>query len=130
MKPAAWPMRLASAAVVTLLAACAQPAKPPLYMWEDFPRQQYDTLLRAGTANPQEAVLALQAHADKARAAGAALPPGFRAHLGMLQLAAGNADQARELWLAEKAAFPEAGAYMDLLLKRLDKPAAPAGGKT
>ncbi len=105
---------------VALQCACVQAPKP-LYLWENFPRQQYDTLLLNG-AGSEEQIRALQAHAEKARAAGAALPPGFRAHLGMLELAAGNASEARALWLAEKASFPESGPYMDRLLKRLDKP--------
>ena len=99
-----------------------------MYLWETFPRQQYDTLLRNG-ASPDEQILVLQAHAEKARALGSALPPGFRAHLGMLHLAAGNPDEARRLWLAEKATFPESTMYMDQLLKRLDaqtKTASPA----
>jgi len=65
----------------------------------------------------------MEAQAEKARAAGASLPPGFRAHLGMLKLSAGDADQARQLWQAEKTAFPESAPYMDQLLKRLDAPA-------
>jgi hypothetical protein len=40
----------------------------------------------------------------------------------MLHLAAGNADEARRLWQAEKGAFPESTPYMDQLLKRLDGP--------
>ena len=38
----------------------------------------------------------------------------------MLKLSAGEAEQARQLWQAEKAAFPESTPYMDQLLKRLD----------
>jgi hypothetical protein len=107
---------------VAVLAGCAQPGPAPLYMWEAFPRQQYDALLHAG-ASPSEQIVALEAHAEKARGAGAALPPGFRAHLGMLKLAAGDLEQARQLWLAEKAVFPESSPYMDRLLKRLQAPA-------
>lgn len=113
--------RLIVAGCIAALAGCAT-RQPPLYSWETFPRQQYDVLLRSGTASPDAQILALQAHAEKARAAGAALPPGFRAHLGMLQLAVGNADQARAMWQAEKLAFPESTPYMDQLLKRLDAP--------
>jgi hypothetical protein len=90
-------------------------------MWETFPRQQYDALLREGSS-PDEQIRVLEAHAQKARGANAALPPGFRAHLGMLQLGAGNVDRARELWSAEKVAFPESASYMDQLLKKLDAP--------
>lgn len=106
---------------VAVLAGCAAQGPPPLYLWEAFPRQQYDALLREGF-NPDEQIRLLEAQAEKAQAAHAALPPGFRAHLGMLQLGAGNADRARELWAAEKAAFPESAAYMDRLLKKLDAP--------
>jgi hypothetical protein len=122
------PMRVVLAAcTAVLVTGCANRAPPPLYLWEAFPRQQYDTLLANGTPT-QDQILALQAHAEKARANNAALPPGFRAHLGMLQLAAGNVDEARALWLAEKASFPESAPYMDQLLKRLDGSAAAKKG--
>ncbi len=108
--------------VVVLAAGCAHKGPPALYMWDTFPRMQYDTLLGNGVASIEQ-VTVMQAQADKARAAGAALPPGFRAHFGMLKLAAGDADQARQLWQAEKVAFPESAPYIDQLLKRLDSPA-------
>jgi hypothetical protein len=91
-------------------------------MWEAFPRQQYEVLLREGVS-PESQIQALEAHAEKARATNSILPPGFRAHLGMLQLATGNANAARDMWEAEKVAFPESAAYIDGLLKRLDRPA-------
>jgi len=114
--------RLALGACIALLAGCAhKPARPPLYMWDTFPKLQYDALLQAGVT-PVEQMAAMEAQAEKARAAGAALPPGFRAHLGMLKLSAGDPAQARQLWQAEKVAFPESSPYMDQLLKRLDAP--------
>ena len=91
-------------------------------MWEAFPRQQYDALLGVGF-DPAEQIRLLEAHAEKARGANAALPPGLRAHLGMLHFGAGHVERARELWQAEKLAFPEATAYMDLLLRRIAAPA-------
>jgi hypothetical protein len=111
------------AALVSVLAGCAHPPRPPLYLWENFPRQQYDTLLKTDGGVDAEQIVQLQAQAEKARAGGAALPPGFRAHLGMLQLNAGNPAEARQLWVAEKTAFPESTPYIDQLLKRLDAPA-------
>jgi hypothetical protein len=122
MKGASLSRCLLLAAGMALFAGCAHKAPAPLYMWEAFPKMQYDTLLRPGVT-PVEQVAAMQAQAERARAAGAALPPGFRAHLGMLKLSAGDVDQARQLWQAEKAAFPESTPYMDQLLKRLDAPA-------
>lgn len=111
--------RLLAGASVLWLAACAHAPKPPLYMWENFPRQQYASLL-GESAGPEGQIQAMEAHAEKARAAHAALPPGFRAHMGMLYLSTGNASMAREMWQAEKAAFPESSAYVDSLLRKLD----------
>jgi hypothetical protein len=111
---------LASVALATLT-GCVQAPKP-LYLWESFPRQQYDTLLREGVS-PQEQIQAMEAHAQKARASAAALPPGFRAHLGMLYLSAGDPDAARQAWEAEKSAFPESAPYIDSLLKKMSTPA-------
>jgi hypothetical protein len=112
-----------SIALGSVLAGCVHPPRPPLYLWENFPRQQYDTLLRTDGGVDTEQIIQLLAQAEKARAANAALPPGFRAHLGMLQLNAGNPAEARQLWVAEKTAFPESTPYIDQLLKRLDAPA-------
>lgn len=109
------------AALTSMLVACAAKGPGPLYLWEAFPRQQYDALLRGGFS-PDEQIRQLEAHADKARAANAALPPGLRAHLGMLYLGAGNAERARELWRAETLAFPESSTYMEQLIRKLDSP--------
>ncbi len=133
--PTSLPLRgarrgLAHAAVLGAalwLGACAQKGPGPLYSWEAFPKQQYEALLAANTGVPSEALLAMQAHADKARGANAALPPGFRAHLGLLKLSAGDAQGAREAWQAEIAAFPESAPYMQRLLDKLQgSPQTPA----
>ena len=113
------PALLASCALAALLVGCAAPPRPPLYLWDNFPRQQYETLQRTDGGADAAQIAALQGQVEKARASGAALPPGFRAHLGMLQLAAGNPAEARDLWQAEKAAFPESASFMDQLIKRL-----------
>jgi hypothetical protein len=112
----------AGIAALVALAGCA-PRKPSLYLWEGFPRQQYETLLQQD-GGPQGQISLLEAQAEKARGANAALPPGFRAHLGMLYLGAGNPGRANELWTAEKLAFPESTPYMDRLLARLNAPAS------
>lgn len=116
------PLQIAAALGLLALVGCATPQKP-LYYWESFPKQQYSTLMREGVS-PEEQIRVLEAQAEKARATNTALPPGFRAHLGMLYLGAGNPQRAKDLWTAERTAFPEATPYMDRLLKRLDPPAA------
>lgn len=128
MRPRRLLAATALAAWLAVLAGCAAPGPRPLYLWESFPKQQYASLLREG-ASPEEQIQALEAHAEKARAGNAALPPGLRAHMGMLYLGAGNPQRAKELWHSEKAAFPESAAYMDRLLNKLDvaaKPGKPA----
>lgn len=115
---------------LALLTGCAnQGATKPLYMWESFPKQQYASLRHDGAA-PEEQIRTLEAQAEKSRTANAALPPGFRAHLGMLYLNLGNQDQARQMWLAEKEAFPESAPYMDQLLMRLNPPVKTAKSET
>lgn len=106
-------------AAIAVLSACAQKGPPPLYIWGSFPKTQYDALLSPGSQQGDK-VATMEADADKARAEGRSLPPGFRAHLGMLKLSAGDPDAARTLWRAEKAAFPESSPYMDQLLQRLE----------
>jgi hypothetical protein len=107
----------AAALCAGLLTGCAQPVKP-MYHWEGFQRQVYE-YLKADGSTPVEQLTVLQAQAEKARAANAALPPGFRAHLGMLYLKTGRFDDAKQAFESEKAAFPESTRYMDFLLKGL-----------
>lgn len=111
--------RIVACLGLALMVGCAQKGPGPLYMWEAFPKQQYEALQRGGVP-AEDQIAALEEHAEKARAAGAALPPGFRAHLAILKLSVGNPDEALRLFSAEKAAFPESSFYMDQFLKRLN----------
>lgn len=106
---------MAAVALVLGLVGCAQPAKP-LYHWEGFQRQMYEHFKGDGST-PGEQLLVLEAQAQKAAASGAALPPGFRAHLAVVYLKLGRDAEARQQLEGEKAAFPESAAYMDFLLK-------------
>lgn len=108
-----------------VLIGCAQSGPPPLYTWRAYPQSQYETLLNA-SSNPESQIQLLEEEAESAKEDELALPPGFRAHLGMLHLSAGNPDRAKALWLEEKAAFPESARYMDKLLERLDPQSVPA----
>lgn len=108
---------LLGAAVVALLAACVQAPKP-LYHWEGYQRGVYE-FLKGDGIGADEQLTQMLAQADKARGRDAALPPGFRAHLGLLQLQSGRVDEARDSFIAEKTAFPEASHYMDFLLAKM-----------
>lgn len=108
---------LAAAAVGLVLIGCAAGPKP-LYHWEGYQRQVYQ-FLNGEMSNPNEQLMLLEAQAEKARATGAALPPGFRAHLAMLHIRLGRHDEARQMIEAEKAAFPESTPFMDFVLKSM-----------
>lgn len=113
------PRVLSMLVLAGMLAACAQVPKP-LYHWEGYQRQVYEYLKGDGTT-PVEQFTVMQAQQEKARAGGMVLPPGFRAHMGLLHLQAGRFDEARTMLEAEKTAFPESGPYMNFLLKRFDE---------
>ena len=118
-------------ALVTVFAAamvgCAAKGPGPLYSWGTFPRDQYTVLLRDG-ASAEEQLRNLELQMNKANAAHAALPPGFRAHVGLMQLSLGNDEAARKSFESEKQAFPESAPYMDKLLAKLASSAAGADG--
>ncbi len=114
---------VALAALCGPLVGCVT-APPPLYAWGDFSRVQYETLKSDG-ASPVQHIDTLRAQALKAQAEGQALPPGFRAHQGMLALVTDDAASARQFFEQEKAVFPESAPYMDRLIQRLTAP--PAG---
>jgi hypothetical protein len=115
------PLKLVAAiAVGSVLAGCA-PAPKRLYYWEGFQGQLYE-YFKADKSGPEEQLRILGAEVEKARARGAALPPGFRAHLAMLYLRLGRDGEAKQELEAEKANFPESAQYMDFLLKRMTAP--------
>ncbi|MGE0311697.1 MAG: DUF4810 domain-containing protein [Lautropia sp.] len=108
------PVAILATALVALAGCAATPDRPRVD-WGSYQRALY-AYLRGDTSTPAEQLAALQAQAARDEAAGAALAPGFRAHLALLQLQLGRADEARRLIEAEKAAFPESARYMDFVL--------------
>jgi len=104
------------------ITGCAQPVKP-LYHWDGYQRQIYEHL-KGEVQDPFAQLAQLQTFADRAKAAGNALPPGYRAHLALVKLRLGRDAEAAQWLEAEKASFPESAPYMDFLLSRM-KPAKP-----
>lgn len=98
-----------------LLAACAQPQKL-MYNWQSYQAGVYD-YLKDDTSDYAAQTQLLEQNIETARSADQALPPGFRAHLGMLYLKQGMADKAVEQLQNEKQAFPEATPFMEFLLR-------------
>ena len=120
-------MRLGVLIAAAGLVGCAQQPKP-LYHWEAYQRQVYEHL-KGGSSGPEEQIRVLLAQAEKARSLGSALPPGFRAHLGMLYVQTGRIDGGRQHFEAEKSAFPESTDYMNFLLAKMNGPSTSASAR-
>lgn len=103
-----------------LLAACVQAPKP-LYHWDTFARQQYDYMRGDGTTIAEQ-MAALEKQVQTAQTAGLPLPPGARAHLGIVYLKLGRDADAKRKFEEERAAFPESAPFMDFLLARMSGP--------
>lgn len=118
--------RLAAAAAAALLASgCAAPPRTMLYGWDAYQPQVYEYLKSQGNDEPQAQIAALEEGAQKIQGRGAALPPGYRAHLAMLYARAGQADKSAEHLAAEKTQFPESTVFMDFLARTLSGETAP-----
>ncbi|OYT89276.1 MAG: DUF4810 domain-containing protein [Burkholderiales bacterium PBB6] len=104
-------------AAAAALVGCAQPAKPPLYVWGAYQGQVYEHL-RAEGGNPLDQYAVLSAQLQQTVSSGGRVPPGLHAHLGLLQLKLGKPDEAFAHFESEKKLFPESAAYVDWLMKR------------
>lgn len=107
--------------MLAVLTACAQPKS--LYSWEAYQPAVYGYLKDDG-ADPTAQLQILEKNVETARARNQALPPGFRAQLGMLYLKQGQADRAFAQFEGEKNAFPEATPFMNFLMRSQPTPAA------
>lgn len=113
---------LAITALAGLLGACAQQPKS-LYTWEGYQPTVYAYLKEDGNDYAVQAQT-LEKSVEKARATNRELPPGFRAHLGMLYLKMGDGEKGVEQLQGEKQAFPESTPFMDFLMRNAGKSAA------
>lgn len=118
MKPLIKQKFIHSALVVSVLclSACVAPPKT-LYNWDLYQSHLYKSLAAEGIS-PQELTQKMELTMHTVQASGQALPPGFRAQLGLLYSKNGQADLARDLWMAEKSYFPESTVFMDFLLNK------------
>lgn len=111
--------RVLAVAALALLGACAQQPKN-MYSWQSYQPSVYAYLKDDGADYAAQS-LAMQKNIETARATNMQLPPGFRAHLGMLYLKLGEGEKGLEQLEGEKAAFPESKPFMDFLLRNASK---------
>ena len=109
--------------MVGLLSACAQQPKT-LYTWDSYQPSVYAYLTEDST-DALSAKESMEENVEAARADGEVLPPGFRAHLGMLYLKSGQPDKAFEQFEGEKTAYPESVGFMDFLIRNQAPKASP-----
>jgi len=117
------PTRLGLAAAMLAAAAmtgCAHAPAKPLYAWGDYQAKVYEHLKGQGNG-PDQQILDLEKDLELAASEGATPPPGLYAHLGLLYLSVGKADQAVQFWGKEKSLFPESTKYVDYLLSNMKK---------
>lgn len=98
------------------ISGCA--TQEPLYYWGDYQPQVYEYLKNQG-GNPAEQILTLEKVIQLAKAKNKRLPPGFYAHLGMLQFSEGQFDLARDKFEMERELYPESTVYMSFLIAKL-----------
>lgn len=116
---------LAFAIAAIALTGCASTAIKPLYGWDGYQPQVYDALKSQDTSSPESQIAKLEEAEQKIRSSGAALPPGYQAHLAMLYSKAGQPDKTVQRLTAEKEQFPESTPFMDFLLRRFTEKTAP-----
>lgn len=112
---------LIAASSFALLVGCASAPRPqPLYAWYGY-ETQLDQWFRQTSTSPDVQLQSMQKDLQRMQSAGQRVPPGFRAHIGLLQGQMGDLVSMRSMLEAEKAAFPESAAYMDFLLRNFKK---------
>jgi len=110
-----------AAALLAAIAMTGCASRPkPLYAWGNYQATVYEHLKGQGNG-PDQQILDLQQDIEEAASDGASPPPGLYAHLGLLYLSVGKADQAVQAWNKEKALFPESTKYVDYLLSNMKK---------
>jgi hypothetical protein len=109
-------LALPVAVACALLTGCATKTAS-LYQWDGYQPQVYEYF--KGDKGAGEQITALETAREKIFAKDKTLPPGFRAHLGMLYASVGKGPEARQQLTEEKERFPESAVYMDFLLSKL-----------
>lgn len=105
--------------VCTVLGGCAT-KQAPLYQWQGY-EKNVDAYFRSDKLSPQAQTQQMEDGLKKIQDSGAAVPPGYNAHLGLLYGQQGNLDLFAQQMLTEKKQFPESAAFMDFLLRNFKK---------
>jgi hypothetical protein len=107
---------------LALLSGCTSTIKEPsLYGWRNY-EKNLDAYFRTDKSSSDEQLKSMQDDQQLLRAEGKTLPPGYQAHMGLLEGRRGDAESFRNHIEAEKQQFPESAGFMDFLLRNFKKP--------
>ncbi len=99
-----------------LISGCS--GKKPMYEYSNYSETYYQ-LKQAGDAeNTAKWKTSLEESIEKSNARAIRVPPGIYANLGYLYLKVNDTQKAISFFEAEKALYPEAGIFMDNLIKK------------
>lgn len=102
-------------ALSAMVAACVH-SPQTMYDWQSYQPTVYSYLVDE-TGDYAAQAQALEHNIETSRATDTVLPPGFRAHLGLLYLKMGHGAKAMEQFEGEKLAFPESEPFMDFVMR-------------
>lgn len=108
-------VQLPHLALSALLALGGCATQTSLYHWGPYEDQVY---AHFKNESPEQQILVLEKHVQEAAAKDRQLPPGFRAHLGLLYAKVGREEDFLMALQQEMAAFPESAPYVNSLLAR------------
>lgn len=107
--------RLAALAVaLPWLPGCSS----PIYQWGPY-EDSVARMYQPGGVDPAAEAAAIGEHIERTVSRGKLVPPGMRAHYGMLLIETGNAERGTAALRAEKEAFPESAAFIDGVIARM-----------
>jgi hypothetical protein len=109
--------RLTLIALALTLGVCASKAPPMLYGWNGY-EKNLDTYFRNDQESLDTQSKRMEDELQKMRAAGAATPPGYQAHMGLLYGKQGDLARFQQHLEAEKKQFPESETFVDFLLRK------------
>lgn len=106
-------------AIVLALVGCANKAPPNLYGWNNY-QKNLDTYLRNDRESLDTQAKLMEDDLQKIQTSGAALPPGYQAHMGLLYAKQGDLVRFQQHLLAEKKQFPESETFINFLLRKFN----------
>lgn len=102
-----------------LMTACAN--KPvTLYQWQGY-QGNVDEYFRGDKSSPAEQLQKMETDLQKIQTSGAAVPPGYYAHMGLLYGQQGRLDEFADKIQTEKKQYPESDQFMSFLLRNFKK---------